>query len=93
MAQSYEHLVQMHELLGPAPSSVIQGHWQKLFCDESSALKFCPQIGHRPLLARLAESLNAEEAAEAAKFLEGLLRYDPLERITAAEALLLPWVR
>ena len=93
VAQSYEHLVQMHELLGPAPSSVIQGHWQKLFCDESSALKFCPQIGHRPLLARLAESLNAEEAAEAAKFLEGLLRYDPLERITAAEALLLPWVR
>lgn len=92
VAQAYEHLLQMHELLGPAPESVMQGCWQKLFCSDGATLRFAPSIDRRPLVARLSMHLELHEAQAAASFLEALLRYDPRERLTSLEALNTSWL-
>ena len=94
VALGYEHLVQMHELLGPAPAALMQGCWNKLFCGaDNTSLRFAPEVQSRPLSERLATALPPEEARAAATFLEALLRYEPAQRVTAAEALKMAWLR
>lgn len=92
VAQAYEHLLQMHELLGPAPAHILQGCWQTLFCDQQLGLRFSPVIGRRTLRERLAGKIAEDEIATLASFLEGLLKYAPESRMTAQEALAHPWL-
>lgn len=92
VAECYEHLLQMHELLGPAPTDLMQGCWNKLFCAGTTQLRFSPDITPRPLIPRFTAHLAQGEAHAVATFLEGLLRYAPEQRLTADEALKLAWL-
>ncbi len=92
VALAYEHLLQMHELLGPAPEALMQGCWHKLFCETGNTLRFAPEIAPRPLLARLSSSLPTQDAAPAAAFIEAMLHYEPSQRVTADEALRMAWL-
>ncbi len=92
VAVAYEHLLQMHQLLGPIPSPLTQGKWRSLFYSEEGRLRFDAHVEHLPLAQRLAESLPPKEAEAAAGFLGDLLAYDPNARPTPRHALESEWL-
>ena len=88
----YEHLLQMHQLLGPVPEALTHGKWRSLFCNADGSLRFDAKIEPQPLAERLAKKLPRSDAHAATEFIETLLRYDPQLRPTALQALASRWL-
>ncbi|KAJ1454858.1 kinase-like domain-containing protein [Pelagophyceae sp. CCMP2097] len=88
------HLAQAMELLGALPRSLTRE--SEYFCGGVLVnAKVAPPPKGCDALGRLMQDtfgFERREAAEASVFLKRLLDYDPKRRITAAEALQLPWL-
>jgi len=95
------HLAQAVELLGPVPPALAsRGHRSaKWFLGDASTLKniaIAPPPRGVDAIARVLEEnfgFDRGDAGDASTFLRALLAYDPADRVTAKQALGLPWLR
>ncbi|KAI0820945.1 kinase-like domain-containing protein [Irpex lacteus] len=88
------HLAQITSVCGPVPQKMrVEGTKSRRYFDEQGrpliTVDFPPTIMHEALMkVRIPE----DAAKEMASFLMSMLRIDPDERVTAAQALKHPWV-
>ena len=95
------HLAQAVELLGPVPPALAaRGHRSaKWFLGDASTLKniaIAPPPRGVDAIARVLEEnfgFDRGDAGDVSTFLRALLAYDPADRVTAKQALGLPWLR
>jgi serine/threonine protein kinase len=95
LALNYEHFVLMQRRLGLFPDHLARsGRFSHLLYDETGALRFQPELEPVPLWQDLIAGgkLTADQARAAEAFLKALLQLDPERRVTAREALDLPWL-
>lgn len=93
LALNHELLIQMACLCGPPPARLAEeAKFRGAYFEADGSVRFRPDCPHRPLTGRLIGA-GVPSAAEAAAFLERLLRWLPEERPAAAELLEDPWLR
>lgn len=95
------HLAQAIELLGPIPPALVRRglrsqHW---FSNDGRSLRniaVSPPPSDLDAIARVLQDnfdLAANDASQVSQFLAPLLKYEPKQRASAAQALQLPWFK
>eukprot|EP01083_Nonionella_stella_P044874 120723_1 len=89
------HLELMAQVLGPVPSQMVRhGRYSEEFYSNRNKLKHCKRIRRTSIQNILITKyrFSLKEARGLASFLEKMLTYDPLRRISARQALKHPWL-
>ena len=104
-ATTDDHLLQLHSLLGPLPSSIAElwPRYNQYFASDGHQIRnlpigadeddipFCQSLGEC-LFENRPEDMDEGEAEELVMMLSKMLKYDPAERMEAGELLKEPWL-